>query len=112
MKVAGNDAQTTIRTMALSRKARAFWPVAQTVLLADCTSKVVAVRELTPAHVPHPVLGDCLRFALTYNSAAAMSLSLGPFSQPILGVARDIALVGRGPLPFPRTLFPNCAGRR
>ena len=81
-------------TMPQSSKARAFWPVALTVLLADCTTKAVAIHELTPAHVPHPVLGDFLRFTLTYNKAAAMNLSLGPLSRPILAVVSCLALVG------------------
>jgi signal peptidase II len=54
----------------------------------------VAVRELTPAHVPHPVLGDLLRLTLTYNKAAAMSLSFGPYSRPILVVISSLALAG------------------
>ena len=34
------------------------------------------------------------RFTLTYNTAAAMSLDLGPFSRPILAVVSIVALVG------------------
>ena len=75
-------------------RARAFWPVALIVFLTDCATKAVAVRELTPAHVPHPFLGDFLRFTLTYNTAAAMSLNLGPFSRPILAMVSIVALVG------------------
>jgi signal peptidase II len=62
-------------------KARVFWPLAATVLLADCASKRIVETALTPAHIPHPLLGDVVRLTLTYNPGAAMSLSLGPYSR-------------------------------
>ncbi len=50
------------------------------LLLADCVSKRVAEAELLP-HNPHPVLGDVVRFTLTYNTDAALGLSLGSWSR-------------------------------
>jgi signal peptidase II len=62
--------------MILSPKARRFWPLAAAVLLADCATKAVAARYLSPADVAHPVIGDVLRFTLAYNRGAAMGLGL------------------------------------
>jgi signal peptidase II len=95
--------------MRLSSKALAFWPIALTVFLADCTSKAVAVQELSPAHVPHPVLGDFLRLTLAYNRAAAMSLSLGPYSRPILAAVGFLALGGL--IGWYRQTAPEATGR-
>jgi signal peptidase II len=51
------------------------------LLIADCTTKNLAVERLSPAHVPHDVLGDWLRLTLTYNAGGVMGLSLGPYSR-------------------------------
>ncbi len=80
--------------MPLSPKTRVFWPIVATVFLADCATKAVAVQELSPAHVPHPVLGQFLRFTLGYNPAGAMSLSLGSLSRPLLSLVAVLALAG------------------
>ncbi|HEX5829421.1 MAG TPA: signal peptidase II [Gemmatimonadaceae bacterium] len=63
------------------RKHRLFWPLLLTLVLADCTTKRMAVEHLTPPHVPHEVIGDAVRFTLAYNPGAAFSLSLGPHSR-------------------------------
>ena len=62
-------------------KIRLFAPIFVLSLLSDCTSKRVAVAELTPEHVPHEILGDAFRFTLAYNVKAAMGLSAGPASR-------------------------------
>lgn len=41
----------------------------------------MAVEHLSPAHVPHSVIGDVVRFTLAYNPDAAMGLSLGEYSR-------------------------------
>ena len=74
-----------------------FWPLALTLLLADCTTKRLAVERLTPPHVPHDVVGDWVRFTLAYNPGAAFSLRLGEHSRWIftaltLGI---LALLGQ-----------------
>lgn len=63
------------------RKATAFWPVLVVVYVADFITKRLAVAELSPAYVPHEVIGDFLRFTLAYNKYAAMGLSLGDYSR-------------------------------
>jgi signal peptidase II len=80
------------------RKARYFWPVAVVILLTDCATKRVAEETLTPAHVPHPVLGDLVRLTLTYNPGGAMSLSFGSYSRPVLSLLAVVALLVLGTL--------------
>lgn len=65
----------------MTRKARWFWPLALVLVLADCGSKRIAEVELQPPHVPHEVVGDVVRFTLTYNRGAAYGMSLGDFSR-------------------------------
>jgi len=64
-----------------SRKARLFWPLAVTLVVADCATKNLAVEHLSPTQVPHEILGDWLRLTLTYNPGAATGLTLGPYSR-------------------------------
>ncbi|MFL5605613.1 MAG: signal peptidase II, partial [Gemmatimonadaceae bacterium] len=56
-------------------------------------SKVLAEQYLAPRYVPHPVIGDVVRFTLAYNPGAAFSMSLGPYSRLIFGAFAVIALV-------------------
>jgi signal peptidase II len=67
--------------MALTPKARRFWPLFCLVLLTDCATKRAAEAHLVPAHVPHELLGELVRLTLAYNPGAAMSLSLGEHSR-------------------------------
>ena len=60
---------------------RLFWPLAITLLVADCTTKNLAVEHLSPAHVPHAVVGDVVRLTLEYNTGAAAGITLGPYSR-------------------------------
>jgi len=62
-------------------KAVAFWPVLLGLIALDCTTKTLAVEKLSPAHIPHQVIGDVVRFTLAYNPHAAMGLSLGSYSR-------------------------------
>ncbi len=62
-------------------KALAFWPVLLGMIALDCTTKNLAIEELSPQHVPHQVIGDVVRFTLAYNPHAAMGLSLGQYSR-------------------------------
>lgn len=71
--------------MTWTPKARAFWSLLAVLVLADCSTKRLAVERLSPAYVPHEVLGDWLRFTLAYNKGAAMGVSLGDYSR--LGLA-------------------------
>lgn len=65
----------------LTRKAKAFWPLLLLLIFADCTTKRLAEEHLVPEHVPHPVVGDVVRFTLAYNPDAAFSFSLGQHSR-------------------------------
>ena len=67
--------------MALTPKARRFWPLFFLVLLTDCATKRAAETHLVPAHVPHEFLGELVRLTLAYNPGAAMSISLGQHSR-------------------------------
>lgn len=65
----------------MTRKGVWCWPLAGVVVAADFTSKQIAEEALQPKHVPHDILGDVLRFTLTYNPGAAFSMSLGAYSR-------------------------------
>lgn len=66
----------------MSRLIRLVGPVALAVSMTDCATKRVAEGSLTPG-LPHHVLGDFLRFTLTYNRVGAMGISLGDWSRPV-----------------------------
>lgn len=71
---------------------RIFWTVLVALLALDIVTKRWAERALE-LHVPVDVVGNALRWTLTYNTGAAMSLSVGDFSRPVFsGVA--ILMVG------------------
>jgi signal peptidase II len=65
----------------MPQRANRFWTIFLAVVLADVASKRIAVAQLAPAYVPHDIVGDYVRFTLAFNSAGAMSLSLGPSSR-------------------------------
>jgi len=75
-------------------KAFAFWPVLLGLIALDCTTKNLAVEKLSPQHVPHPVIGDVVRFTLAYNPHAAMGLSLGQYSRVGFGILAAAMLAG------------------
>ena len=61
----------------LLRRLRLALPLAATILMADCTTKELAVERLSPEQIPHAVAGDLIQFTLTYNDGAAMNLPVG-----------------------------------
>ena len=65
----------------MTPRARWFAACLGVVLVADVVTKRIAERALQPMHVPHEVLGDVLRFTLTYNTGAAFSMSMGAWSR-------------------------------
>jgi signal peptidase II len=67
--------------------------VALPVLIADFTTKRLAVAYLQPPHTPHPVLGDLLRFTLAYNRQGVMGLPVGPYGRWLLIAVTVILLV-------------------
>ncbi len=77
----------------IPQKARAFWPVLILVYIVDFVTKQLAVAELSPAYVPHPVIGDFFRLTLAYNRNAAMGLSLGSYSRWGFALTAAVVLV-------------------
>jgi signal peptidase II len=67
--------------MKIDRKMRIFAPVSLLLLLVDCSSKEMVVDHLGVANIPHSVVGDVVRFTLSFNRDAALGLSLGPYSR-------------------------------
>jgi signal peptidase II len=76
-----------------SRTPWIFWGTATTVVVVDVVTKWLAVRFLSPPHVPHAVIGDVVRFTLAYNPGAAFSMHLGPYSRYIFGAFALVALI-------------------
>ncbi|MDQ3949008.1 MAG: signal peptidase II [Gemmatimonadota bacterium] len=76
-----------------SRNRWLFWGAAAAVVAVDVVTKWLAVRFLSPPHVPHPVIGDVVRLTLAYNPGAAFSMHLGPYSRYIFGAFALVALV-------------------
>jgi signal peptidase II len=81
------------RRLVLVPKARFFWPLSFLLLFTDCGTKQLAVEELGIEHVPREVLGDALRFTLTYNPNAAFSFSLGEHSRIIFSVLATVVIL-------------------
>jgi len=61
------------------------------VVIADIVTKQIALAELRPPHTPREVLGEVVRFTLTFNQGAAMGLSLGSYSRWVFLVLSLIA---------------------
>ena len=76
-----------------SPRARVFWPLFLTLLVADCTTKELAETYLAPEDTPHQVAGSVVRLTLVHNAGAAMSLSLGRFSRAGFSIAALVALL-------------------
>jgi signal peptidase II len=76
----------------MSRNAALFWPLSLALVLTDCATKRLAEAHLPPAHVPHDVLGDWVRFTLAYNPGAAFSMHVGPYSRWVFSVLTVAAL--------------------
>jgi signal peptidase II len=72
---------------------RLFWAAALSVIVLDLITKELAVRFLSPPHIPHSIIGDVVRFTLAYNPGAAFSMSVGDKSRYIFGAFAIIALV-------------------
>lgn len=70
----------------MSKKARVFWPIVITILLADFATKWAAAESLPPHGPSLDVVGDLLRLTLTFNRGAALGLPAGARGKEILGV--------------------------
>jgi signal peptidase II len=79
-------------------KARWFWPLAIALLVTDCVTKRAVEHRLAVGE-PMPVVGDVVRFTLSYNQNAAMSVELGGNSRrTVLSVLAIAALLVLGVL--------------
>jgi signal peptidase II len=74
----------------VSGKARWFWPLAIALLVTDCASKRVVESRLHLG-VPRPVVGETVRFTLSYNTNAAMGFPLG--GRLVLSALSVVALI-------------------
>jgi signal peptidase II len=78
----------------IHNRLRIALPVAFVLATVDCSTKELAVNLLAPIHVPHPIIGELLRFTLEFNSQAAMSLPVGRFGRPLLALAAVAIILG------------------
>ena len=74
----------------MSPKARWFWPLALALLVTDCATKR-AVEERLDVGVPRPVVGETVRFTLSYNTNAAMGFQVGGESRRLVLSALTVA---------------------
>jgi signal peptidase II len=73
--------------------ARLFFGLAGSIVLLDAFTKILAVDQLVPSHLPRRVIGETLRLTLVFNPGAAFGLHLGPFSRWIFTALTIGALV-------------------
>ena len=66
------------------KRTRIFWPLLIGVFLTDCTTKRAAVESLSPG-TPREVVGEAVRFNLTFNDSAVMGLPAGDHGKEVLG---------------------------
>lgn len=79
-------------------KARWFWSLAIALLVTDCATKRAVEHRLTVGETK-PVVGDVVRFTLSYNQNAAMSIDIGGSSRrTVLSVLTMAALLVLGVL--------------
>ncbi len=85
------------------RKARWFWPLALTLLVADCASKRLVESRLAVGE-SHPLVGNVVRFTLSYNTNAAMGIQLGGNERRLVLSLLTIAALGVLAFLYRRTL--------
>lgn len=76
----------------LPPKALAFWLSLVAIGVGDFVTKRLVESQLT-LHLPRALAGDWLRLTLTYNTGAAMNLSLGDASRVALSVVAVVMIV-------------------
>jgi len=74
----------------MTSKTRWFWPLAIALLLTDCATKR-AVESRLDVGVPRPVVGETVRFTLSYNRDAAMGIPVGGDSRRLVLSALSVA---------------------
>lgn len=73
----------------MSPKARTFWPLLFVLVLADCTTKDLAVQMLSPNVVSHSFFDSIIRLTLVYNPDTAFGFDLAP----IFGAWERVVLI-------------------
>ncbi len=71
-------------------KARWFWPLVIALFLTDCATKRAVEHRLTVGQ-SRPVVGEVVRFTLSYNTNAVMGLPLGGGASRLVLSALTIA---------------------
>ncbi len=79
-------ARTSVARQPVARGSAAFWALMLTVLSVDVLTKQWAVQALMPRHVPHEIIGEVVRFTLSYNPGAAFGMNIGEYSRWFFGV--------------------------
>lgn len=69
-----------------------FWPVLVLVTAIDFCTKAIAAARLGFEGLPHPVVGETIRFTLVHNPGAAFGLQLGSYSRGIFMLLTVVAL--------------------
>lgn len=87
-----NLPETTVATTKPGPRDQIFWSLMFGVLALDIVTKRWAERALE-LHVPVDVLGNALRWTLTYNTGAAMSLSVGQYSRPFFSIIAILMVI-------------------
>ena len=77
----------------MTRKGRWFWPLVLALLVADCASKRVVESRLSVGE-PHRLVGDVVRFTLSYNTNAAMGIEVGGADQRLVLALLTLAALG------------------
>jgi signal peptidase II len=68
--------------MTIPHRARVFWPLFTAWVATDFISKRLVESHFVP-HVENDIIGGWVRFTLTYNTGAAMNISLGGASRVV-----------------------------
>ncbi len=68
-----------------TRRDRIFLTMVFGILVADIITKRIVQASL-PLHQPQQVIGDYLRWTLTYNTGAAMNMTLGASSRVVFSL--------------------------
>jgi len=74
----------------VTSKSRRFWPLVVALLVADCATKRAVEHRLAVGET-QPVVGNVVRFTLSYNQSAAMGLDLGGQSRRLVLSALTVA---------------------
>jgi len=83
---------TSVAPNGLSRRDLWFWSLFGSIAVVDFITKRIAEDKLA-LHVANPVIGDFLRWTLTYNTGAAMNMSLGDASRWAFAAIASVMLV-------------------